>query len=39
MGGNAIVLERDWEAGFVRVIRIDTKTGAVTTLVHRPQRW
>lgn len=37
--GNAIVLERDWEAGFVRIIRIDTETGAVTTLLDRPQRW
>ena len=37
--GNVIVLERDWEAGFVRIIRIDTDTGAVTTLLHRPQRW
>jgi len=37
--GNAIALERAWEAGFVRIIRIDTETGAVTTLLHRPQRW
>jgi ABC-type transport system involved in multi-copper enzyme maturation permease subunit len=37
--GNVIALERDWEAGFVRVIRIDTETEAVTTLLHRPQRW
>ena len=37
--GNVIVQERDWGAGFVRIIRIDTETGAVTTLLHRPQRW
>ncbi len=36
--GNAIVLERDWQAGFVRIIRIDTNTGAVTTLLQRRQR-